>query len=65
MATHFFPSQKLPELEKHLNDLKFSDTDFVKSVIEKFSEGVQHGEDIILSKHYDVPIINYGSLIIN
>ncbi|CAN1758983.1 3-hydroxyisobutyryl-CoA hydrolase-like protein 5 [Linum perenne] len=50
LATHFVPSEKLPELEKRLINLNSGDKDAVKSVIEEFSEGVQHGEDSILSK---------------
>ncbi|CAN0913952.1 3-hydroxyisobutyryl-CoA hydrolase-like protein 5 [Linum grandiflorum] len=50
MATHFVPSEKLPELEKRLIDLNSGDKDAVKSVIEEFSENVQLGEDSILTK---------------
>ncbi|CAL1394331.1 unnamed protein product [Linum trigynum] len=50
MATHFVPSEKLPELEKHLINLNSGGIDAVNSVIEEFSEDIQLGEDSLLSK---------------
>ncbi|CAK7346660.1 unnamed protein product [Dovyalis caffra] len=50
MATHFVPSEKLPELEKRLISLKSGDEIAVKSAIEEFSVAVQLDEDSILNK---------------
>lgn len=50
MATHFVPSEKLGELEKHLLSLKSGNIDDIKSVIEKFSDKVEIGEDSVLNK---------------
>ncbi|OVA15623.1 hypothetical protein BVC80_1313g10 [Macleaya cordata] len=50
LATHFVPSEKLPELEKRLIDLNSGDEHAVKSVIEEFSLDVKPDEDSILHK---------------
>ncbi|XP_058095300.1 3-hydroxyisobutyryl-CoA hydrolase-like protein 5 [Magnolia sinica] len=50
LATHFVPSEKLAELEKHLISLNSGDEHAVKSVIEEFSVDVQPDEDSILNK---------------
>ncbi|KAK6919782.1 Enoyl-CoA hydratase/isomerase domain [Dillenia turbinata] len=50
LATHFVPSEKLPELEKHLVSLNSGDKEKVKSVIEEFSLEVSVDEDSILAK---------------
>lgn len=50
LATHFVPSEKLPELEKGLMSLNKGDKDAVKSLIEEFSSEVQIDEDSILNK---------------
>lgn len=48
LATHYVPSEKLPELEKRLTSLNSGDKDVVKATIEEFSIQVQHGEKSIL-----------------
>ncbi|KAL9269718.1 3-hydroxyisobutyryl-CoA hydrolase-like protein [Drosera capensis] len=50
LATHFVPSEKLPELEKQLISLNKGEEDAVKSVIEEFSSDVQIDEESILNK---------------
>ncbi|GAB2275179.1 hypothetical protein Dimus_009941 [Dionaea muscipula] len=50
LATHFVPSEKLPELEKRLISLNKYDGDAVKSLIEEFSSDVQIDEESILNK---------------
>lgn len=50
LATHYVPSEKLPELEKRLVSLNKGEKDSVKSLIEEFSSEVQIGEDSILKK---------------
>ncbi|XP_042520603.1 3-hydroxyisobutyryl-CoA hydrolase-like protein 5 [Macadamia integrifolia] len=50
LATHFVPSEKLPDLEKCLISLNSGDKNSVKSVIEEFSVDVQPDEDSILNK---------------
>ncbi|KMT02465.1 hypothetical protein BVRB_9g204130 [Beta vulgaris subsp. vulgaris] len=50
LATHFVPSEKLPELEKHLVSLNKGDKDAVKSLIEEFSSEVQIDASSILNK---------------
>ncbi|KAJ4975321.1 hypothetical protein NE237_000427 [Protea cynaroides] len=50
LATHFVPSEILPELEKRLISLNSGDKNAVKSVIEEFSVDVQPDEDSILHK---------------
>ncbi|XP_043699472.1 3-hydroxyisobutyryl-CoA hydrolase-like protein 5 [Telopea speciosissima] len=50
LATHFVPSEKLLELEKHLISLNSGDNNAVKSVIEEFSVDVQPDEDSFLHK---------------
>ncbi|KAM7497709.1 hypothetical protein LguiA_022123 [Lonicera macranthoides] len=44
LATHFVPSEKLSELEKHLVNLNTGDESAVKTVIEEFSINVQEAE---------------------
>ncbi|KAF8413588.1 hypothetical protein HHK36_001579 [Tetracentron sinense] len=51
MATHFVPSEKLPELEEHLVSLNSGDEHEVKSMIEEFSLNVQIDNESILHKH--------------
>ncbi|GLU21736.1 hypothetical protein SLE2022_378560 [Rubroshorea leprosula] len=50
LATHFVPSEKLPELEKCLISLKTGNINAVKSAIEEFSLDVQLDEGSILNK---------------
>lgn len=50
LATHFVPSEKLPELEKRLISLNSGDKNAVKSAIEEFSVEVQLDEDSVLNK---------------
>ncbi|KNA19729.1 hypothetical protein SOVF_059110 [Spinacia oleracea] len=50
LATHYVPSEKLPELEKQLISLNKGDKDAVKSVIEEFSSEVQIGAGSVLNK---------------
>ncbi|CAK9141055.1 unnamed protein product [Ilex paraguariensis] len=50
LATHFVPSDKLPELEKRLISLNTGDENAVKSTIEEFSVSVQTDEESILNK---------------
>ncbi|KAL6976001.1 3-hydroxyisobutyryl-CoA hydrolase [Sarracenia purpurea var. burkii] len=50
LATHFVPSEKLPELEKHLIIINSGDEKAVRSVIEEFSTEVQIDEQSILNK---------------
>ncbi|KAF2302220.1 hypothetical protein GH714_033769 [Hevea brasiliensis] len=50
LATHFVPSEKLPELEKHLISLNSGDEKAVKSAIEEFSMDVQLDEESVLNK---------------
>lgn len=50
LATHFVPSEKLPELEKRLISLKTGAANVVKSVIQEFSVDVQIDEDSVLNK---------------
>lgn len=50
LATHFVPSEKIPELEKHLVSLNSGNADAVKSTIEEFSVEVKPNEDSILNK---------------
>ncbi|RZC47370.1 hypothetical protein C5167_040320, partial [Papaver somniferum] len=49
LATHYVPSEKLPELEKCLIDLNSGEEHAVKSVIEEFSLDVKPDEDSILN----------------
>jgi len=50
LATHFVPSEKLPELEKRLISLNSGNKNAVKSAIEEFSVEVQLDEDSVLNK---------------
>ncbi|KAI3962796.1 hypothetical protein MKW98_029955 [Papaver atlanticum] len=50
LATHYVPSEKLPELEKRLIDLNLGEEHAVKSVIEEFSLDVKPDEGSILNK---------------
>lgn len=50
LATHFVPSEKLPELEKRLINLNSGEPDAVKAVIEEFSTKVQIDEHSVLNK---------------
>lgn len=50
LATHFVPSEKLPELESRLISLNTGDQNAVKSVIEEFTVEVQINEDSVLNK---------------
>ncbi|CAI9089010.1 OLC1v1023495C1 [Oldenlandia corymbosa var. corymbosa] len=56
LATHFVPSEKLPELEKCLVSLDNGEEASVKSTIEKFSIEVSVDEESILNKQ---EIIDY------
>lgn len=50
LATHYVPSEKLPELEKQLISLNKGDKDAVKSLIEEFSSEVQIDAGSVLNK---------------
>ncbi|XP_027064713.2 3-hydroxyisobutyryl-CoA hydrolase-like protein 5 isoform X1 [Coffea arabica] len=50
LATHFVPSEKLPELEKRLVSLNNGAETAVKSTIEEFSSDVQIDEESVLKK---------------
>ncbi|KAK6157108.1 hypothetical protein DH2020_011356 [Rehmannia glutinosa] len=50
LATHFVPSEKLPELQSRLTSLNSGEENAVKSVIEEFSINVQLDEKSILNK---------------
>lgn len=50
LATHFVPSEKMPELEKRLISLNAGDENIVKSAIEEFSLDIQIDEDSVLNK---------------
>ncbi|XP_022860365.1 3-hydroxyisobutyryl-CoA hydrolase-like protein 5 isoform X1 [Olea europaea var. sylvestris] len=50
LATHFVPSEKLPELEKQLISLNSGEENAVKSVIEEFSVDIQIDEGSVLNK---------------
>ncbi|CAI9754936.1 unnamed protein product [Fraxinus pennsylvanica] len=50
LATHFVPSEKLPELEKRLISLNSGEENAVKSVIEEFSGNSQIDEGSVLNK---------------
>lgn len=50
LATHFVPSEKMPELEKCLISLNAGDENTVKSAIEEFSLDIQIDEDSVLNK---------------
>ncbi|KAI5662108.1 hypothetical protein M9H77_21431 [Catharanthus roseus] len=52
LATHFVPSEKLPELEQRLVNLNTGVENVVKSVIEEFSVDVQIDEDSVLNKKF-------------
>lgn len=50
LATHFVPSDKLPELEKCLLNLEAGNENAIRSAIEEFSIGVQIDEESVLKK---------------
>ncbi|PON89715.1 Enoyl-CoA hydratase/isomerase, HIBYL-CoA-H type [Trema orientale] len=50
LATHFVPSEKMPELEKRLVSLNSGNADAVKSAIEEFSAEVKLDEESVLNK---------------
>lgn len=50
LATHFVPSDKLPELEKCLLSLEAGNENAIRSAIEEFSIGVQIDEESVLNK---------------
>ncbi|KAI3457050.1 hypothetical protein Pfo_013713 [Paulownia fortunei] len=50
LATHFVPSEKLPELQNRLISLNSGDENAVKSAIEEFSINVKLDEKSILNK---------------
>ncbi|XAR52806.1 3-hydroxyisobutyryl-CoA hydrolase [Bertholletia excelsa] len=50
LATHFVPSEKLPELEKRLISLNSGDENAIKAAIEEFSVDVHIDEDSVLNK---------------
>ncbi|XP_015880068.3 3-hydroxyisobutyryl-CoA hydrolase-like protein 5 [Ziziphus jujuba] len=50
LATHFVPSEKLPELEKRLISLNSGNEKAVRSAIEQYSVEVQLDEDSVLKK---------------
>ncbi|KAK4484590.1 hypothetical protein RD792_007177, partial [Penstemon davidsonii] len=50
LATHFVPSEKLPELENRLKNLNSGEQNAVKSAIEEYSTDVQIDEKSVLNK---------------
>lgn len=50
LATHFVPSEKMPELEKRLMCLNSGDRNAIKSAIEEFSLDVKVDEESVLNK---------------
>ncbi|CAH9143204.1 unnamed protein product [Cuscuta epithymum] len=50
LATHFVPSDKLPELEKRLLNLNSGNENAIRSAIEEFSTSVQLDEGSVLNK---------------
>ncbi|KAJ9685969.1 hypothetical protein PVL29_015045 [Vitis rotundifolia] len=50
LATHYVPSEKMPELEKRLMCLNSGDRNAVKSAIEEFSLDVKVDEESVLNK---------------
>ncbi|KAM6549783.1 hypothetical protein CsatB_021459 [Cannabis sativa] len=50
LATHFVPSEKIPELEKRLISLNSGKADAVKSAIEEFSVEVKLDDESVLNK---------------
>lgn len=50
LATHFVPSEKMPELEKRLMCLNSGDRNAIKSTIEEFSLDVKVDEESVLNK---------------
>ncbi|PIN25619.1 Enoyl-CoA hydratase [Handroanthus impetiginosus] len=50
LATHFVPSEKLPELENRLINLNSGEENAVKAVIEEFAINVQIDEKSVLNK---------------
>ncbi|CBI22092.3 hypothetical protein VitviT2T_017454 [Vitis vinifera] len=50
LATHYVPSEKMPELEKRLMCLNSGDRNAIKSAIEEFSLDVKVDEDSVLNK---------------
>ncbi|XP_030466751.2 3-hydroxyisobutyryl-CoA hydrolase-like protein 5 [Syzygium oleosum] len=50
LVTHFVPSEKLPELEKHLMSLKSGDENAIRSAIQEFAIEVQPDEESVLNK---------------
>ncbi|CAH9104306.1 unnamed protein product [Cuscuta epithymum] len=50
LATHFVPSDKLPELEKRLLNLNSGNENAIRSAIEEFSTRVQLDEESVLNK---------------
>lgn len=50
LATHFVPSEKMPELEKRLMCLNSGDHNAIKSAIEEFSLDVKVDEESVLNK---------------
>ncbi|KAL2483458.1 3-hydroxyisobutyryl-CoA hydrolase-like protein 5 [Forsythia ovata] len=54
LATHFVPSEKLPELEKRLISLNSGEENAVKSAIEEFSINIQIDEESVLNKRASI-----------
>lgn len=50
LATHYVPSEKMPELEKRLMCLNSGDRNAIKSAIEEFSLDVKVDEESVLNK---------------
>lgn len=50
LATHYVPSEKMPELEKRLMCLNSGDHNAIKSAIEEFSLDVKVDEESVLNK---------------
>lgn len=50
LATHYVPSEKMPELEKRLMCLNSGDRNAIKSTIEEFSLDVKVDEESVLNK---------------
>ncbi|KMZ57472.1 3-hydroxyisobutyryl-CoA hydrolase-like protein 5 [Zostera marina] len=50
LATHFVPSEKLPELEKRLLDSDTGDKDVIRTLVDDYSSNVRPDEESVLNK---------------
>ncbi|KAF4385920.1 hypothetical protein F8388_010476 [Cannabis sativa] len=58
LATHFVPSEKIPELEKRLISLNSGKADAVKSAIEEFSVEVKLDDESVLNNKGNLLLMN-------